>query len=132
MRTQQHRECFMLSAYVVRAAQVLTLDTEQEDVPKTQDPEAITNCEARRRLMWSCYILDLLLCSGVKRLKLWDPSHIKIQLPCQERNYNLQISCQTEPLSPLHDGGRVVRTSDNLGLEAYYIRVFHTRGKVLE
>ncbi|RPB05635.1 hypothetical protein L873DRAFT_524812 [Choiromyces venosus 120613-1] len=110
----------------------LNLDTGQEDTPKTQNPDAITECEARRRLMWSCYILDLLLCSGVRRLMLWDPANIKVQLPCQERNYTLQIPCETESLYPIHTGSPGIRSSDNLGIEAYYIRLFHIRGKVLE
>ncbi|PWW78103.1 hypothetical protein C7212DRAFT_183808 [Tuber magnatum] len=131
-RTQQSRECFMLSAFLIRAAQALDLDMGQEDAPKTQDPDAITECEARRRLMWSCYIIDLLLCSGVKRLMLWDPMNIKAQLPCQERNYTLQILCETESLYPIRTGSPSVGSSDNLGIEAYFIRLFHIRGKVLE
>lgn len=122
----------MLSAFLIRAAQALNLDIGQEDTPKIQDPDAVTECETRRRLMWSCYIIDLLLCSGVKRLMLWDPANIKAQLPCQERNYTLQIPCETESLYPIRTGSPGIRSSDNLGIEAYYIRLFHIRGKVLE
>jgi Fungal specific transcription factor domain len=130
-RTSQHRLCFMLSAFVVRIAQSLLLDTEQDDVLKSHSPEEVTIAESRRRLMWSCYIVDLLMCSGVQRLMLWDPKNIKIQLPCQERNYSLQIPCQTESLGPSHISADVGQASDNLGIEAYCIRLFHIRGKVL-
>ncbi|KAL7275633.1 hypothetical protein RUND412_001419 [Rhizina undulata] len=134
-----HSAAFLLSASVVRAAQALMLNIEHdEDIlckDKSRSIDATTK-ESRRRLMWSCFTLDLQMCSGVKYISLLDASTLKLQLPCQERNYSLQIPCITEKLDPglglmcasdnLDNPGR-----ENLGIEAFYVRLLYIRGKIL-
>lgn len=93
--------------------------------------------EARRRLMWSCYIADTLIGSGVDQLTLFDEADVKIQLPCNERNFVLQVPCVTEMLPPGQFLPFVTvdmippRVIDNIGIVALYIRLISLRKQVL-
>lgn len=93
--------------------------------------------EARRRLMWSCYIVDSWVGSGVDQLTLMDVKDLQIQLPCDERDFLFQIPCVTEMMEP----GRVLkfvppelrlnRLEEKLGMMAYFVRVAEIRKRVL-
>ncbi|KAJ5040214.1 hypothetical protein NUH16_010016 [Penicillium rubens] len=85
----------------------------------------VTAKESRRRLMWSCYIMDALVGSGVDQLTLMDERDVKIQLPCNERNFTQQVPCLTETLYPgswlkiLPDDLDTKTLSPNMGIMAY-------------
>jgi len=97
----------------------------------------VTEKESRRRLMWSCYVMDALVGSGVDQLTLVDEKDMKIQLPCNERNFVQQIPCLTETLET---GNCLKFMSDhvdnktilpNMGMMAYFVRHISIRKKVL-
>lgn len=90
----------MLSGLAVRMAHALQLNVEfSPDIlcaeANESSPPAVEK-ESRRRLMWACYILDAWTGSGVDQLTLLREADIKIQLPCNERNFRLRIPCVTE------------------------------------
>ncbi|RMY16767.1 hypothetical protein D0868_00127 [Hortaea werneckii] len=94
---------FMLSGLIARMTQALQINLEHSTDILCQDaslrPDASTK-ESRRRLMWSCYIADSLIGSGVDQLTLIREEDMKIQLPCSERNFLHQTPCITELLNP--------------------------------
>ncbi|RMY60455.1 hypothetical protein D0865_01516 [Hortaea werneckii] len=94
---------FMLSGLIARMTQALQINLEHSTDILCQDtslrPDASTK-ESRRRLMWSCYIADSLIGSGVDQLTLIREEDMKIQLPCSERNFLHQTPCITELLHP--------------------------------
>ncbi|KAK5945775.1 hypothetical protein PMZ80_002983 [Knufia obscura] len=122
-------------------AQALQLNLEYStDLFHDEPNNGPTVCskEARRRLMWSCYISDTLIGSGVSMLTLLDENDIKIQLPCNERNFVLQVPCVTEML-PLGQFLPFVapeqippRAIDNIGIVALYVRLISLRKRVLK
>lgn len=128
----------MLSGMTARMSQALQLNLENSaDVLCTKlDSSAIEN-EARRRLMWSCYLLDSWVGSGVNQLTLLEDRDLKIQLPCHSHNFSLGIPCVTETL----DEAKVLSfisneqipndPCQNMGIEAYFIRLVSVRKKVL-
>lgn len=97
----------------------------------------VTEKESRRRLMWSCYVMDALVGSGVDQLTLVDEKDMKIQLPCNERNFVQQIPCLTETLETgncLKFMGDYVDNKTilpNMGMMAYFVRHISIRKKVL-
>ena len=130
----------MLSATSARMAQALQVNLEHSaDVLCTQSSHTISACskEARRRLMWSCYVMDSWVGSGVDQLTMLDAQDIKIQLPCHSRNFLLQIPCITETM----ERGKVLdflfedmipdNPSENMGIMAYFIRLVELRKRVL-
>jgi hypothetical protein len=130
----------MLSATSARMAQALQVNLEHSsDVLCTQPSQTISACskEARRRLMWSCYVIDSWVGSGVDQLTMIDEQDIKIQLPCHSRNFLLQIPCITETLERgkvldfLHEDMMPDNTPANMGMMAYFIRLIEIRKKVL-
>jgi hypothetical protein len=81
--------------------------------------------------------MDALVGSGVDQLTLMDERDIKIQLPCNERNFTQQVPCLTETLNP---GNRLKllpgdsdnnSLSPNMGIMAYFIRHIALRKRVL-
>lgn len=130
----------MLSATSARMAQALQVNLEHSaDILCTQPSQTISACskEARRRLMWACYIMDSWVGSGVDQLTILDEKDIKIQLPCHSRNFLLQIPCITETM----ERGKILdflfedlipeHPAENMGMMAYFIRLVELRKKVL-
>ena len=134
LRRGNYAKALMLSGLTVRMAHALQLNLEYTpdaaNPADTSSASLSTYREARRRLMWACYVLDTWTGSGVDQLTLLHESDIKIQLPCNERSFLLQISCETERL--VVDGQ--ARTPGSLdaeaqggtaagGLMAHYVRL---------
>jgi hypothetical protein len=130
----------MLSGITTRMTQALQINLEYNTDILCYDADgglSVTEKESRRRLMWSCYIMDALVGSGVDQLTLMDEKDIKIQLPCNERNFSQQIPCLTETLRPgnwlkiLPGDLNVDALLPNMGIMAYFIRHISIRKRVL-
>ncbi|KAF2166249.1 hypothetical protein M409DRAFT_66731 [Zasmidium cellare ATCC 36951] len=140
IRMGNYSNAFMLSAITARMAQALQINLEHStDVlcRETGSGPSASVKESRRRLMWCCYITDSLVGSGIDQLTLIDEADIKIQLPCNERNFVLEEPCITETLEP----GQMLKflptellptyPQDCMGMTAFYLRHIATRRKVL-
>ncbi|OAA64151.1 Fungal transcriptional regulatory protein [Akanthomyces lecanii RCEF 1005] len=132
-RHGEYSQALMMSGLAVRMAHALKINSEHSpDIMCSDADEAapsIVSRESRRRLMWACYILDAWAGSGIDQLTLLRENDIKIQLPCNERNFGLRIPCVTETLGVGHVlqflPPSVVprRPAENMGIMAYYIRI---------
>ena len=144
LRLANFGNAFMMSAITARMAQALQIGLEhstdvlcKEAHDSGSGPDASTK-ESRRRLMWCCYISDSLVGSGVDQLTLIRETDIKIQLPCNERNFLLQRACITEVLEPGQYLGFLdpdlvpSNPLDNMGIRAYYVRHISIRRRVLK
>ncbi|KAM7184717.1 hypothetical protein V8F33_012831 [Rhypophila sp. PSN 637] len=101
--------------------------------------------ETRRRLMWSIFIIDSTISNGKVDFSLWpNPERqIRINLPCNERRFELDLPEVTEPLisspPPLPSAGQDSEGGngadpgrDAIGLLALHIRMYHMRSKILQ
>ncbi|CAI7658778.1 unnamed protein product [Penicillium glandicola] len=140
VRLGNFANAFMLSGLTTRMTQALQINLEYNTDIICQDTDnglPVTVKESRRRLMWSCYIMDALVGSGVDQLTLMDERDIKIQLPCNERNFTQQVPCLTETLSPgswlkiLPEDLDTKTLLPNMGIMAYFIRHISIRKRVL-
>ncbi|KAJ5735955.1 uncharacterized protein N7483_001080 [Penicillium malachiteum] len=138
LRIGSYASAFMLSSMTARMSQALQLNLEiSADVLCTKPESSSINTETRRRLMWSCYLLDSWVGSGVNQLTLLEDRDLKIQLPCHSHNFSLGISCITETmknekvLSFIPNDQVPPDPSQNMGIEAYFIRLVSIRKKVL-
>lgn len=113
-------------------AQLLRLNEEavDESLVTLSTAAAITNRESRRRLMWSCYILDVIVGSGIESFVMSTGCIPRVQLPCSNQSFTLQIAAETGPLVH-NDSQQSPGDSGNLGLEAYFVRVIYLRNQVL-
>ncbi|KAL6705712.1 hypothetical protein ACN47E_006501 [Coniothyrium glycines] len=140
-RTGNYAGSFLLTGLVIRMAHALQLNNElSQDVMCREEgasPNEVSVRESRRRLMWACYMIDVWAGSGVDHLTILNEKDLKIQLPCNERQFALQIPCVTERLEkgeildfiPTQD---IPETpSDNLGMAAYYVRIVSIWRRVL-
>jgi hypothetical protein len=140
LRIGNYAGAFMLSGTTARMAQALQINLEYSADVLCTDPAGPVTAngkESRRRLMWSCYIIDSWVGSGVDQLTLLDECDIKIQLPCIERNFLQKVPCVTETITEgqvlkfLPGGLSTSNAADNLGMTAYFIRLAEIRKKVL-
>ncbi|KAJ5994259.1 hypothetical protein N7451_009983 [Penicillium sp. IBT 35674x] len=140
VRMGNFANAFMLSGLITRMTQALQINLEYNTDVLCQNTEvgpSVTARESRRRLMWSCYIMDALVGSGVDQLTLVDEKDMKIQLPCNERNFIQQIPCLTETLEPGNWLKFIPGELDsdalmpNMGMMAYFIRHISIRKRVL-
>lgn len=132
-RMGEYSQALMISGLAVRMAQALKINTEYSaDLlcnDSDQSAPSVVSRECRRRVMWACYVLDAWTGSGIDQLTLLRENDIKIQLPCNERNFGLRIACVTETLGVGHVlqflPPAIVprRPAANMGIMAYYIRI---------
>ncbi|KAK1778690.1 hypothetical protein QBC45DRAFT_159090 [Copromyces sp. CBS 386.78] len=120
---------FMLHALTSRFANVLRLNVENSAL-------CFLAQESRRRLMWSIYMIDAWFANGQTELALWpDPERlIRLQLPCNERNFDFDLPEVTEPLRqpPPSPSGQPVQLPDAVGFTALHIRMHWLRTRILQ
>ncbi|KAJ6104786.1 hypothetical protein N7523_011106 [Penicillium sp. IBT 18751x] len=140
VRMGNFANAFMLSGLITRMAQALQINLEYNTDLLCQNNDygpSTTAKESRRRLMWSCYVTDSLVGSGVDQLTLVHEKDMKIQLPCNERNFIQQIPCFTETLEPGNWLKFIPGELDtatlipNMGIMAHFIRHISIRKRVL-
>ncbi|KAJ5334027.1 uncharacterized protein N7506_007810 [Penicillium brevicompactum] len=138
LRVGSYASAFILSGITARISQALQLNLESsaDILCDSKSTSPITN-ESKRRMMWSCYVMDSWVGSGVNQLTLLEDKDLKIQLPCHSHNFSLGTPCITETL----DEGKVLgfisqeqvpfQPTQNMGIEAYFIRLVSIRKRVL-
>ncbi|KKK26879.1 hypothetical protein ARAM_001226 [Aspergillus rambellii] len=139
LRVGNFAQAFMLGGLTARMAQALQINLEYSTDVLCQEPGhnlSVTAREGRRRLMWSCFVTDALLGSGVDQLMLVDESDVKIQLPCNERKFLEGTSCITRTLNGtvlgfLPSEAIPPNPDENMGLMAYFIQHIRVRKQVL-
>ncbi|KAF4453133.1 hypothetical protein F53441_4130 [Fusarium austroafricanum] len=138
LRMANFTQAFVFSALMARMTQALQLNLEYSSDLFDQTPNALsaTARESRRRLMWSCYVTDVLCSNGVEQLTLIFEKDIKIQLPCNERNFLHERPCITRTLDDsLLDfvpcDNLPVDIDSNMGILAYLIQQLEIRRRVL-
>ncbi|KAJ4148545.1 hypothetical protein LMH87_003010 [Akanthomyces muscarius] len=87
--------------------------------------------ESRRRLMWSLYCIDAGISGGFAEFSLWRADRINVGLPCNERNFEFDLSKPTEKLVPDPDDPEQPRSED-IGSLALHVRILHIRQKIIE
>ncbi|OAL31971.1 hypothetical protein AYO22_00841 [Fonsecaea multimorphosa] len=141
LRMGNFAKAFMLSSITTRMAQALQINLEHSTDILCQDSRSLLSAsakEARRRLMWTCYIIDALVGSGVDQLTFIDEEDVKIQLPCSESNFILQKPCITETLEVgkllkfLEPEATLTNPADNMDMMASLIRHIEIRKRVLK
>jgi hypothetical protein len=140
-RTGNYAGSFLLTGLVIRMAHALQLNNEvSADILCKEEggsPNEASVRESRRRLMWACYMIDVWAGSGVDHLTILNEKDLKIQLPCNERQFLLQIPVVTERLQegdiidfiPAEDVPE--KPKENLGMAAYYVRIVSIWRRVL-
>ncbi|KAL8419371.1 hypothetical protein RB594_002554 [Gaeumannomyces avenae] len=121
---------FMLHAIASRFAVALRLNHESPRL-------CFLAQESRRRLMWSVYMIDTSIAAGHTDFGLWEqrPSSIRVQLPCNERNFDFDLPEVTEPLDQPSTGPGGMAPppmSENIGFLALHIRVHLLRSRILQ
>lgn len=140
-RTGNYAGSFLLTGLIVRMAHALQLNIEPSTDIMCKMEDSSSNeaslRETKRRLMWACFMVDVWAGSGVDQLTILSERDIKIQLPCNERQFSLQIPCVTECLRrntildfiPADDIPE--KPSENMGISAYYVRIIDIWQRVL-
>ncbi|KAH7141852.1 fungal-specific transcription factor domain-containing protein [Dactylonectria macrodidyma] len=139
LRMGNFTQAFVLSALMARMTQALQINLEYSTDLFDESANAslsVTARECRRRLMWSCYVTDVLCSNGVEQLTLIFEKDLKIQLPCNNRNFLHQQPSITRTLtgSPLGfvPPDKIPADIDsNMGMLGYLIQQLEIRRRVL-
>lgn len=140
LRMANFTQAFILSALMARMAQALQINLEYSSDILNDDGNSLspTVRESRRRLMYSCYVTDVLCGSGVDQLTLIHEKDIKIQLPCTEWHFFQRQPCITRtlagpPLTFLPPEGipNDAVIDGNMGILAYFVQQTALRRRVL-
>ena len=104
-RYEQHRgahlKAWFLSGLAIRLAHALQLNIDplQNQPGSRKQTLPITVVEVRRRLMWSCLVMESMMESGARPLSSMRVSSIDIRLPCDETEFHLGRVTETERVS---------------------------------
>ncbi|KAF3396643.1 hypothetical protein DPV78_007605 [Talaromyces pinophilus] len=112
---------FTLMGVAVRLAMWLRLNVEKLEV-------CFLAREACRRLMWSLFVLDKMLTGGYRDFLMCSAELMRIQLPCPDRNFELDLPREEEFL--LQSREHLVEREPSPW--TFYIRVMHLRHEVLQ
>ena len=133
---------WMFGGMAMRMAYALQLhkelDHDQLDPERSKDPKfSATDREIRRRVMWSCFLMDRFNSSGTGRPTCGSEEQIKVQLPIKESYFQMEIPGSTEGLAgdvlnlPLADAGQHNDPKQNMGVASYMVRAIALWGRVI-
>lgn len=139
LRVGDYAKGFLISGLISRHMQVLQLNIEHDFDILCQKNTSVSwaTKESRRRLAWTCYLLDAFIECGIDQLRFVSVDDIQVQLPCLEDLFVRNIPCVTEMLPrgkllPFVDAAHGNGAADNLDLRAFYIRAMDVRSKILK
>jgi hypothetical protein len=108
---------WMFVGTAIRMAQFLKLGFLDRDIKLQQgrptgqrqrvSEQLILEKEAKRRTMFSCFVLDRMLACGKERLSVISTPQLSIQLPCSEDKFDLAMDASTGFLDQLEHGSPV-------------------------
>lgn len=140
-RYEWHRNsdmsAWLLSALVIRLAYALQLNLEMPEerngVP-VNVPTAVR--ETRRRLIWSCFIMESYIEAGRSPLGALNMSSIGARLPCDDYSFRLGLETEMPTLDAVSGTTGIpqpfVANRASLGIPAFYIRVAALRKRILQ
>jgi hypothetical protein len=86
MRVEEHTLSFITWGCAYQIMRLLSLDSAQRpNSPNT--PRESTVTEIERRLLWSCFILDSFIGSGIDGNLRWRDEAPRIPLPCSDHSF---------------------------------------------
>jgi hypothetical protein len=138
--TCQGGRSWALGGQAIRMAFALQLHKDLEYDPlsrKGKKPLSFIDREIRRRIMWSCFLMDRFNSSGTDRPMFIKEEVVDIPLPVKERYFQLDMPALTETLrgktvqamSP--EDGHLVDAKENMGVAAYMIRSIALWGRII-
>lgn len=121
LRVGNYASAFMLTGLAVRMSQALGLNAadrrQHSSIAETPPPSYY---ESRHRLMWSVFVLDAWVGSGVDELTMIHESNIHVALPASESDFIMDLERSPGPSSTRH-----------IDLEAQFILLIGLRKAVL-
>lgn len=119
LRVGNYASAFMLTGIAVRLSQALGLGTaDRRQISAATMPPSYY--ESRHRLMWSVFVLDAWVGSGVDELTLIHERNIHVALPASESDFIMDMERSFESSSARH-----------VDLEAQFILLVGLRKSVL-
>ncbi|KIW99878.1 uncharacterized protein Z518_10806 [Rhinocladiella mackenziei CBS 650.93] len=115
----QFSRAFMLAALAGRFAVALRLNYERPELRFLAQ-------EVRRRLMWSCFVLDSHFSIGLREYEYCSPDIIYLQLPCPETEFEDDVPVETAPLRAVS-----FNTIEGLGTYAACVRLVAIRRDIM-
>ena len=138
--TCQGGRSWALGGQAIRMAFALQLHKDLEFDPMSRNGQtklSFVDREIRRRIMWSCFLMDRFNSSGTERPMFIKEDTMKIPLPVKERHFQLDMPAVTETLNgsvPPTTSAGVDAAGDareNLGVAAFMIRAVALWGRIV-
>lgn len=112
-------KAFMLAALAGRCAVALRLNYERPELRFLVQ-------EVRRRIMWSCFLLDSNFSVGLREYEICPPEILYLQLPCPETEFEDDTPVKTPPLRAVS-----TKTVERLGVYAACLRLVSIRRDIM-
>lgn len=117
---RRFKKVMVLLSIASRLAYISRLNHERRDL-------SFIESETRIRVMWALYMQESLFAGGLAEFTTVPGSNCHVRLPCPETSFAMDEGCESfEMLHPT-----CTKSSSNLGILAYYIRVLNLRDRIL-
>jgi hypothetical protein len=143
-----HVAAWFISGLAVRLAHGLQLNLEIAGSGPAADARVIpaTLRETRRRLTWSCFVMESMIENGRSPLMSLDVGSIEVRLPCNEQSFRLGLETNVAGLEHLFDeprssqgqsqaqaqGVAIGAESSRPGVSAFLVRLAVLRREILD
>ncbi|KAF5021046.1 hypothetical protein F66182_6924 [Fusarium sp. NRRL 66182] len=139
--TCQGGRSWALGGQAIRMAFALQLHKDLEYDPTDRSGNktqlSFIDREIRRRIMWSCFLMDRFNSSGTDRPMFIKEETIQIPLPVKEKYFQFDMPAPTEmldgrvphPASP--NDGQLADARENMGVAAFLIRAIALWGRII-
>ena len=122
-----HISAWFIAGLAIRLAHGLQLNIEVPD--QVRVPATVK--ETRRRLMWSCLVMESMIDAGRKPLSGLNVSSIEVKVPCNERSF--QLSLETNMPDSDHILGHASASETSRpGISAFLVKLAILRRDILD
>ncbi|KAL1878122.1 hypothetical protein VTK73DRAFT_8002 [Phialemonium thermophilum] len=131
IRIGDHAFVFMLTGCCTRMSRLFRIDSENDSLATrtAPTPTEATRRESIRRLLWSCYILDSIIGSGVEGNLSWIHRGPDIPLPCPESDFSGQTA--SDPVGLGMEGSPHELSVAGIDIRGHVARIVFLRTQVL-
>lgn len=129
----EHMNAWILSGLAIRLTQGLQLNLEIPDETRA----TVTVRETRRRLMWSCLVMESMIESGRSPLSRLNLPSIEVKLPCNENAFQLALETNMAGLDQLVNEQGYLESDPNVshstrpGISAFLVKLAVLRREIL-
>ena len=132
-----HMSAWLICALATRLAHAFQLNLEIQVLGKDFPRKVSTTVEeTRRRLIWSCFVMESYIEGGRRPLSTLDSGVIEVRLPCDENSFRMGLNTDMPTLASIANATATVlpqsKEEIHIGISSLLVRISVLRKQILQ